>query len=389
MNSWSAMRASARREWAWLCRSPWDIALVGWLPVLLLVLMAALFSAGVLRHVPVAVVDHDHSETSRALTRKLMATAGLQVTAMPASLDEAWSLVRRGQVQAVVHLPAGLSQDIARGRSGTVFAFYNASYLTIGQAAERDIASVVQAQAAETAQARTRYLSGRVGLQAVPVRVQSGVLFNAARSYQHFLLGLLLPAILQLGFFLAVVSAFGRELRDGTAPAWLTACGGRFGAALLGKLLPYLLLFGLYGAAVIAWVAGPAGDRVAGSLPLLLAGFMAMLLACAAVSLLFVGLTRNMGNALALAGLYAGVALAFSGSTFPLIEGPLFSRIWSHLLPFTAYIELQLAQLDIGASWQASMPQLGVLVLFVVLAVPPGVWCYRRACHDPASWGLR
>jgi len=48
---------SALRECARLRADPWDLALVTWIPLLLLALFAWMFSAGVPRELPVAVVD--------------------------------------------------------------------------------------------------------------------------------------------------------------------------------------------------------------------------------------------------------------------------------------------------------------------------------------------
>lgn len=71
-------------------------------PLLALVLLGALFHAGSPDSLPIAVVDADHSATSRELTRLLRASPQLYVAAEPSGLPEAWSLVRRGEVWAVL-----------------------------------------------------------------------------------------------------------------------------------------------------------------------------------------------------------------------------------------------------------------------------------------------
>ena len=70
------------------------------------------------------------SAVPRPLARKLDASPGLRVAAQPRDLTEAWSLVRSLQVYAVVYLPANAARDLQRLGSGTVFSYYNASYLT-------------------------------------------------------------------------------------------------------------------------------------------------------------------------------------------------------------------------------------------------------------------
>lgn len=385
----AAILASARREVAFLRGSRWDVAQITWIPWALLIVLALVFSGSVLRNVPIAVVDHDHSQTSRALVRMLNAAPGVYVRAMPASLDQAWSLVRQLDVYAVVYIPRDISREVGRGATGTVFAYYNASYLTTGQAAYREIAGVLQAQNADLSRGTDIYVHGRSGMRAVPVQVQSKILFNAERSYEHFLESLLFPAVLQLAFCLAVVGALGRELRDGTAHAWLEASGGRLVPAVAGKLLPYGLLFLLYGAIALLWVGGVRSGDIAGSFTMLLLGYAGMYLAYAAIGSLLIGATRSMATALSLTGIYSGVAMAFSGGTFPTIEGPLFTQFWSRLMPFTAYVKLQVQQLDVGVPWQYSLWPLATLLLFIVIAGLPGLCLYSRATHDPGSWGRR
>ena len=122
-----ALLASARREYRFLRGSAWDLALATWIPCLLLIGMAWLFSAGVPRELPIAVVDLDRSATSRELVRQLQASPGLTVSEQPAALEQAFSLARGLKVYAVVLVPAGTGRDIQRGGSGTVFSYFNAS----------------------------------------------------------------------------------------------------------------------------------------------------------------------------------------------------------------------------------------------------------------------
>ncbi|HNP34329.1 MAG TPA: ABC transporter permease, partial [Woeseiaceae bacterium] len=127
----------------------------------------------------------------------------------------------------------------------------------------------------------------------------------------------------------------------------------------------------------------------AGGAAWLMLGQALMYLAYAAIALLFVAFTRNMASALSLAGLYAGTSLAFSGATFPLQGAPWFTRFWSELLPFTAYLKLQAQQLDMGSSLAVSVWPLSVLLLFVLIPGVGGVVLLGRASRDPAAWGRR
>lgn len=379
---------SAVRECMRLRADPWDLAMATWIPLLALALFAWMFGAGVPRALPVAVVDHDNSAMSRQLVRMIDAAPGLQVAARPADMQQAWAAVRAAEVYAVVHVPEGSGREILRGGSAVVFAYYNASHQTAGQAAERGIGDAVQAAGGRFVRADVARIRGPDAVRAPPLRVQATVLANAARSYEQFLLGLLFPALLYLAACLAMVSALGRELRDGTAGEWLQSCGDRLLPAVAGKLAPYLLLFTVHGTGSLVWLAAIRGG-VAGSAALLLAAQAGLYLASAGIALLLVGATRNLGVALSVTGLYAGTALAFSGATFPMQGAPLFAQAWSRLLPLTAYLKLQVQQLELGADWTASLPTVGGLLLFMLVAGGIGLVLYGRGARDPAAWGQR
>ena len=112
-------------------------------------------------------------------------------------------------------------------------------------------------------------------------------------------------------------------------------------------------------------------------------------LASSGLGLLLLGAPRNMTLALSAIGVVAGGSLAFSGATFPVIGAPLFTRIWSAILPFTAYTEVLGQQLYMRAPLAVSLWPLGKLLLFALLSGTAGLLAYGRAARDPSQWGRR
>ena len=374
--------ASWRRELCAVRGSPADLVLLTVLPLLMLVSMAWMFSPSVMRDIPVAVVDLDHSGDSRLLLRMLDASPGVRIASQPTDLQEAYAQLRRLQVFAVVLVPRDVSRQALRGRQGTVFAYYNATYMTTGQSAARDIGDAVAAWNARLLRERIGLQVGPGKLRPAPIAVQSDILYNPARSYELFLLPLIFPAVLSLVLALAVAGSLGREIRDGTLPAWL---GDAPGPAIAGKILPYVLLFSVYGALGVAYLGGLRGDGVAGSVALLLVAQPLFYLACATYALFFVGVTRDMGTALSAVGLSIGTALAFSSATFPVIDAPLFTRLWHHLLPLSAYIKLQTQQQFIGSAPLVSLWPLAALILMSAVAGGIGAWRLLAFARTPAA----
>ncbi|MEN5286762.1 ABC transporter permease [Stenotrophomonas lactitubi] len=378
----SGFGSSWQRELRRLRSNRADLALVTLLPLLMLVVMAWMFSASVMRDVPIAVVDLDHSGDSRLLLRMLDASPGVRITSQPAGMEEARAQLRRLEVFAVVLVPRDVTRQALRGRQGTVFSYYNATYMTTGQSAARDIGDAVSAWNARLLRERIGLQVGPGKLRAAPIAVQSDILFNPARSYELFLLPLIFPAVLSLVLALAVAGSLGREIRDGTLPAWL---GHAPWSSIAGKVLPYVLLFSLYGALGAAYLAWLRGDGIAGSVVLLLLAQPLFYLATAAYALFFVGVTRDMGTALSAVGLSIGTALAFSSATFPVIDAPLFTRVWHLLLPLSAYIKLQTQQQFIGSPLVVSLWPLATLLLMIVVAGGIGGWRLLAFARTPQA----
>lgn len=384
-----AFLSGFRRELAFLRLSFWDRALLGWIPLVLLAVVSIELSSGVLRDLPIAVVDTDGTSISRELTRRLDAAPGISVAAQPEDLATAERLVRMRKVYAIVLIPPEASRDVLRGETGKITVLYNASYSTASGAAMREVNAVVQSYAAVLAARETAVIAGVGKVRPPPIAAQTTVLFNPQGSYELQLVGLVHPALLHLFFMVVVVSAMGRELRDGTIGGWLTGPPGTAMAQIAGKLTPYFIVFMLWAVAVTAYLSAMRGWPIAGSLTLILAGYAAMYLAYIGVALLLVGLTYSMAQSLSLAGLYAGASFAFAGAIFPVESASAFARFWSNILPYTAFANLWSEQYVMGTSALVSLRQIVFMLIFFVVGAAIGLPRYIRSARQPALWGKR
>jgi len=118
--------SALRRETTRLAASRADRAMLTWAPVLGVLLLAWIFSAGTPTRLPIGVLDADGSTLSRQLTRWLAATPGLAVTEAPANARSAEQLLRAGRVHAVLAIPPDFSADLKRGRATRVALLDNA-----------------------------------------------------------------------------------------------------------------------------------------------------------------------------------------------------------------------------------------------------------------------
>ena len=382
---------SFRREARRLAASPWDLAMVTWVPLLGVALLWWIFSAGLPRHLAVGVVDEDHSSLSRQLVRMLDATPGVQVTQHDANAAEAERALRAVEVYAVVAVPRDFARTVKQGRAAQVTLLHNAQMGTHSGLLQRDVRTAVGTLSAgiEMAARNKRGESAQaVRVSMEPIHTQMVALFNVSGDYEQFLGAAILPALLHILAMTAGAWTVGRELRDRTLGEWLGA-GGSAAGALLGKLaLPWstLTLTGLLALAGITWGRGwhPPGNLawVAAALALLMAVSLAAGAALAAV-------TRSLRTALSGAGFFAAPAFAFSGVAFPLSGMPASARAWAEAMPFTHYIRLQIEQLQMGAPLTTSVSTMaGLLIASAALWLIASVGL-RLAARRPDTWGGR
>lgn len=384
---------SLTRESRRLGASPWDLAMVTWVPLLAVALMWWVFSAGLPRHLPVGVVDADQSSLSRQLVRMLDATPGLRVTQHHANHAEAERALRNVQVYAVITVPRDFARTVKEGRAAQVTLLHNAQLGTHSGVLQRDVRAVVGTLSAgiEMAARNRRGESAQaVHVSMEPIHTQMVALFNVSSNYEQFLGAALIPALLHILAMTAGAWAVGRELRDRTVGEWLGSGGlPNIAGALIGKLaLPWasLTLLGLLALVGITWGRGwhPPGNLwwVAAALALLMAVSM---MAGAALA----GITRSLRTALSGTGFFAAPAFAFSGVAFPLAGMPGSARAWAEAMPFTHYIRLQIEQLQMGAPLATSVSTMVALMIATVVLWLVGALALSVAHRSPHTWGSR
>lgn len=386
---YATLKNACQDEWHFLQSSLWDRALVTWIPAVAVILIAALFWQAVPRALPIVVVDSSHSTISRDIIRKVDSAPAVSVVAQALNLADAWPLVEQNQAHAVLYIPPQTDKSISTNQPATLFAFYNATFTTAGGTAVREIESVIKQLNQNIAIEYNALSLGPSVLKPAPITAQVNLLFNPARNFEIFLLGLLLPGMLHFVLCMAVASTYARELRDKTVQQWLDRVGGHTAGAIIGKSLPYILLFSLYGMAAIFWLAFIRGDGLPGSLTALLLGNILLYCAYAALALVLASLAPDMSTALSAVGLLAGTSLAFCGATFPIEGASLFARIWHHSLPFTAYVKLDAAERYINAPTTVTVGYLSTLLLFVIVLGSLGYIAYKKAINNPERWGKR
>ena len=389
--------ASLRREWARLSASPWDFAMVSWVPALALGLMCWIFSAGQPFRLPIAVWNEDHSSISRQLVRMLEATPGLEVRQQVLNRGEAADALQRMDVYGVVHIPPDLARDVKHGTGGSITLLHNAQLATASSLLQRDVRQVVGTLSAgvEMQAAAKRGSPHQVlRVQMEPIKTQLVSLFNVSTNYEQFLAAALVPALIHILAMTAGAWSVGRELRERTLGQWLSGDGQPAGVAqvamaLMGKLLlPTLTLWGC-GMAALLYLAQLRGWTVAGSMAWIAVGLAALVAVSLAAGAALAGITLSLRTALSGTGLLSAPAFAFSGVGFPLLAMSGSARGWALSMPYTHYARLQIEQWQMGAPVVQTLPVVCGLLLATLLLLTLASLGLKRGLGRPDKWGGR
>ena len=90
------------RELRWLRRRPLLLALTTYVPLALMALLTAIFSAGLATRLPIGVLDLDQTELSRAIIRTVDATPDAAVQIHVGELAEGRQLIQSSQIYGLL-----------------------------------------------------------------------------------------------------------------------------------------------------------------------------------------------------------------------------------------------------------------------------------------------
>jgi ABC-2 type transport system permease protein len=379
-----------RRESARLRADFWDLGMLSWIPVLLCGILWLIFSAGIARDLPIAVIDKDNSALSRQLTRWLDASPGIEVHEQLASSEQALQLLRERSVFGYLVIPGDFEKQLLGSRQATVQWLYNAQFSSHAGALSRDVRTVTTTLSAGiemTARAKQGVSTIQAAAQFEPVRTQLNSLYNENISYEAFLTLALMPSMLQIFIVIAVVTTIGRELRDGTVPVWLAAAKGNWLRAVAAKLVFPLMAYTLLALLYLLFFSLGRGWAVAGSLVGLLMSMFLLVLAYCALALLLIAATLSLRLSLSGAAFITAPAFAFAGQAFPLMAMPAPARAWAEALPLTHYLQLQSKYWLAGAPWHYGLQQMLILAAFAIGCGALGLLLLSRRANLPAAWG--
>ena len=345
-------------------------------PAAVFMLVSWMFSAAVVRDLPVTVVDNDQTQLSRKIARMIDALPAANVVFKSVTLEEARARMMKGDVDAVIYIPEGLEKSVQKGNQSELALYLNNTNVVKGGVLQSQLVTVLStiSGGVKLLTMVKKGIRPEDAIQKVqPIKPDVHLLFNPYGNYAYFLMMGLLPLLALVFIFMGTSYAIGIEMKEGTGAEWIHTAGNSTTVALIGKLTPYIVLFfaGLMFMNIL--LIRVMGTPLNGSLAMVLFSEFLLILAYQAMAIVLLTVTINLRLTLSLGSAYTMMALTFSGLTFPTMGMPLLAKLFSFVFPYTFWLKVFLSQSLRGEPMhEAILPLLLLLpyILTGVLAFP-------------------
>ncbi|MBO9731335.1 MAG: ABC transporter permease [Chitinophaga sp.] len=326
------LRYILRKEFRQIFRDKTILAMMFAMPTIQLIILPLAMNFDV-KHVNLAVVDHDHSSYSQQLLTKIGASGYFRIVAATASFKEALTYIEKEKADLVLEIPPGFESNLVREgtqKLGVSVDAINGTKAAIGgsylQAVILDFNKEIRINAGQTKP------SGVIDLT-------YSNWFNPLAEYRFYVVPAVLVLLLTLiGGFMSALNIV-REKEMGTIEQ-INVTPIRKWEFILGKLIPFwvvgIIVFTL--GLLVAWgVYGiwPVGSFV--TLYLLAAVYLVALLG---FGLLVSTYTSNQLQAMFVAFFFVMIFMLMSGLFTAVESMPAWARVIANLTPVTHFIKV-------------------------------------------------
>ena len=309
-------------------------------PALLVLFFTTMLDEGLPQDLPIGVVDHDNSSTSRSLIRNLDAMQNSRVMYRFASVTEARCAMQEGKVYAYLYIPENTAAKLMSGRQPKISYYYTMTCMTAGSMASKDLKTIGMLGSAAVGQATLSAKGAtpnqiKAALQ--PVTIDAHMIANPEGSYNYSLTTVFVPGILML--FMALLSAYaiGMEMKFDTGKEWLARADNNIVVAILGKFLVhaviFLLVIFLYQYYIFEVLDFPRLGGVWSIVRLTLLQVASSL----GFGIFAFGLMPSLRMSMSISSLWSVLGISMCGSAFPVpgMDAPLQAMSW--LFPLRHY----------------------------------------------------
>ncbi|WP_374592691.1 ABC transporter permease [Aquabacterium sp.] len=331
------------------------------------------------KHLPTALVVHEHTTYTRSLTRALENSGYFVVTRADASEAEADDLLALGDVQFVLTVPAGFSRALERGERPALLLEADATDPAATGNALATLAQLTQTALAHdlkgTAAARLTAPAG--ASMAAPFEWRIHRRYNPEGRTQFNIVPGLTGVILTMTMIMMTSLGIAREVERGTMEN-LLATPVRPLEVMVGKIAPYIVIGYVQTTIILLAARYLFHVPFAGNLVTLLGCVLAFIVASLSVGITISSIAHSQAQAMQMTFFFFLPSILLSGFMFPFRGMPEWAQFVGNLLPLTHFLRLIRGVMLKGNELHELWPNLWPLAAFTLVVMSIGLKRFRR-----------
>lgn len=344
-----------------------------------------LMEDGVVKRVPVGIVDLDKTDLSRNLTRNLSALPQVSIEKTYGNYNEAIDAVQRGEVFGFFFIPSDFSTKALSGKKPKLSYYINYSFyapasmqfkgfMTLSVLANGGIVSSVLSTLGLPRQTISATLQ--------PIVTHCHPLKNPWLSYNYYLNTSFVPCLLALIVMLITVFSIGMEWHAGTSRNWLRTADKSIVLATFTKLFPHTFIFVNVGLWIQYMMYVTYGFPLNCNPWNMIVAMFLLVLASQGFALFVISLVPNFRYASTICTLLGMLSFSFCGFSLP--EEAMYSWIapLGYLMPIKYYFLISIDQALNGIDLYYSRYYYVILIGYSLLPATM-LWKLRKHCLDP------
>ncbi len=373
------------RGWKQLARRPLYIFMMVIVPLASSWFFFDLMEDGVVKRVPVGIVDLDKTDLSRNLTRNLSALPQVSIEKTYGNYNEAIDAVQRGEVFGFFFIPSDFSTKALSGKKPKLSYYINYSFyapasmqfkgfMTLSVLANGGIVSSVLSTLGLPRQTISATLQ--------PIVTHCHPLKNPWLSYNYYLNTSFVPCLLALIVMLITVFSIGMEWHAGTSRNWLRTADKSIVLATFTKLFPHTFIFVNVGLWIQYMMYVTYGFPLNCNPWNMIVAMFLLVLASQGFALFVISLVPNFRYASTICTLLGMLSFSFCGFSLP--EEAMYSWIapLGYLMPIKYYFLISIDQALNGIDLYYSRYYYVILIGYSLLPATM-LWKLRKHCLDP------
>ena len=343
------------------------------LPLLLTFMLTNLMDNGLPTRIPAAIVDMDHSQTSRKLTQTLNGMQMVSIDKATESFSEARHDMQQGEIYGYFLIPRNFEQDLLSGRNPTITFYTNMTYYVPANLLFKNFkltATYTKAGIISQVLEGSGMSEQQVGSMLSPVTVVTRPLGNPELNYAIYLTNSFLPCAFQLMIMFMTCYLVTNDIKYGFSRYYMALARGSIFRELAAKLLPSAVIWIVEILFMYSCLYYWNGFPMRGSHLWMILSEILFVFASMGMGLFIAALVPNMRLALSNCALIGILSFSLAAFSFPVQSMYGGMAIFSYILPtrynFLIYIDQALNGIDIYYSrwWYVAY------IIFILLPLP-------------------